>query len=70
MFHGAPPGAAERAGPCSRGPRSREPAATRESEVTRFDGGAYWHMAINHRFGEDGDALTAAVMAFLKARVA
>ncbi|PBB34081.1 hypothetical protein EOA60_07095 [Mesorhizobium sp. M1A.F.Ca.IN.020.06.1.1] len=24
----------------------------------------------NHRFGENGDALTAAVMAFLKARVA
>ncbi|TIT77056.1 MAG: alpha/beta hydrolase, partial [Mesorhizobium sp.] len=30
----------------------------------------YSHMAINRRFGEDGDALTAAVMAFLKATVA
>ncbi|MDX8523145.1 alpha/beta hydrolase [Mesorhizobium sp. MSK_1335] len=35
------------------------------TNVTLFDGSAYSHMAINRRFGEDGDALTAAVMAFL-----
>lgn len=40
------------------------------TKVTLFDGSAYSHMAINRRFGEDGDALTAAVMAFLKATVA
>jgi acetyl esterase/lipase len=39
------------------------------TEVTLFDGGAYTHMSINRDFGEDGDALTAAVMAFLKATV-
>ncbi|MDX8490414.1 alpha/beta hydrolase [Mesorhizobium sp. VK22B] len=39
------------------------------TKVTLFDGSAYSHMAINRRVGEDGDALTAAVMAFLKATV-
>ncbi|RWB58137.1 alpha/beta hydrolase [Mesorhizobium sp.] len=43
---------------------------TAGNKVTLFDGSAYSHMAINRRFGEDGDALTAAVMAFLKATVA
>lgn len=36
------------------------------TEVTLFDGSAYSHMSINRDFGEDGDALTAAVMIFLK----
>jgi len=40
------------------------------AKVTLFDGSAYSHMSINRRFGEDGDALTAAVMTFLKATVA
>lgn len=40
------------------------------TKVTLFDGSAYTHMAINRRFGEEGDALTAAAMAFLKAAVA
>ncbi|RUU13264.1 alpha/beta hydrolase [Mesorhizobium sp. USDA-HM6] len=40
------------------------------TKVTLFDGSAYSHMAINRRLGEDGDALTAAVMAFLKAALA
>jgi acetyl esterase/lipase len=40
------------------------------TKVTLFDGSAYTHMAINRRFGEEGDALTAAVMAFLKATIA
>ncbi|WP_348526585.1 alpha/beta hydrolase, partial [Mesorhizobium sp.] len=40
------------------------------TEVTLFDGSAYTHMSINGDFGEDGDALTAAVLAFLKATVA
>jgi acetyl esterase/lipase len=40
------------------------------TKVTLFDGSAYTHMAINRRFGEEGDALTAAAMAFLKAVVA
>ena len=35
-----------------------------------FDGSAYSHMAINRRVGEDDDALTGAIMAFLKATVA
>ncbi|WJI61275.1 hypothetical protein NLY43_21975 [Mesorhizobium sp. C416B] len=35
------------------------------TEVTLFDGNAYTHMSINHDFGEDGDALTAAMLAFL-----
>ncbi|CDX23217.1 conserved exported hypothetical protein [Mesorhizobium sp. ORS 3324] len=39
------------------------------TKVTLFDGSAYSHLAINRRFGADGDALTAAVMAFLKATV-
>lgn len=37
------------------------------TKVTLFDGSAYSHMSINRRFGEDGDALTGAVMAFLRA---
>jgi acetyl esterase/lipase len=37
------------------------------TKVTLFDGSAYSHMSINRNFGEDGDALTAAVMIFLKA---
>ncbi|MGX9142824.1 alpha/beta hydrolase [Mesorhizobium sp. 128a] len=37
--------------------------------VTLFDGSAYTHMSINHDFGEDGDALTAATLAFLKSAV-
>ncbi|TKB29304.1 MAG: alpha/beta hydrolase, partial [Mesorhizobium sp.] len=32
-----------------------------------FDGSAYSHMSINRDFGTEGDALTAAVMAFLRA---
>ncbi|RVC82673.1 alpha/beta hydrolase [Mesorhizobium sp. M4A.F.Ca.ET.022.05.2.1] len=40
------------------------------TKVTLFDGSAYPHMAINRRFGEEGDALTGAAMAFLKAAVA
>jgi acetyl esterase/lipase len=39
------------------------------TKVTLFDGSAYSHMSINRDFGKDGDALTAAVMAFLKATV-
>ncbi|MEZ2333118.1 alpha/beta hydrolase [Mesorhizobium sp. RCC_202] len=39
------------------------------TDVTLFDGSAYTHMSINRDFGEDGDVLTAAVMAFLKASV-
>jgi acetyl esterase/lipase len=37
------------------------------TKVTLFDGSAYSHMSINRDFGEEGDALTAAVMMFLKA---
>jgi acetyl esterase/lipase len=37
--------------------------------VTLFDGSAYTHMSINHDFGEDGDALTTAALAFLKSTV-
>ncbi|PWJ87194.1 acetyl esterase/lipase [Mesorhizobium loti] len=37
--------------------------------VTLFDGSAYTHMSINRDFGEDGDALTAAALAFLKSTV-
>ncbi len=40
------------------------------TKVTLFDGSAYTHMSINRDFGQDGDALTAAAMAFLKATVA
>ncbi|RWB67005.1 MAG: alpha/beta hydrolase [Mesorhizobium sp.] len=40
------------------------------TKVTLFDGSAYTHMSINGNFGEDGDALTAAALAFLKATVA
>lgn len=40
------------------------------TKVALFDGSAYSHMAINRRFGEEGDALTGAVMAFLKETVA
>ncbi|UCI08801.1 alpha/beta hydrolase [Mesorhizobium sp. B1-1-8] len=40
------------------------------TRVTLFDGSAYTHMSINRDFGEEGDALTAAVMAFLKSTVA
>jgi acetyl esterase/lipase len=36
------------------------------TEVTLFDGSAYTHMSINRDFGRDGDALTAAALAFLK----
>ncbi|TGQ96205.1 alpha/beta hydrolase, partial [Mesorhizobium sp. M4B.F.Ca.ET.203.01.1.1] len=39
------------------------------TKVTLFDGSAYTHMSINGDFGEDGDALTAAALAFLKATV-
>ncbi|MCV3207675.1 alpha/beta hydrolase [Mesorhizobium sp. YC-39] len=39
------------------------------TEVTLFDGSAYSHMSINRDFGEEGDALTAAVMIFLNAAV-
>ncbi|UCI27443.1 alpha/beta hydrolase [Mesorhizobium sp. B2-8-5] len=39
------------------------------TKVTLFDGSAYTHMSINRDFGEDGDALTAAALAFLKATV-
>jgi acetyl esterase/lipase len=39
------------------------------TQVTLFDGSAYTHMSINHDFGEDGDALTAAALAFLKSAV-
>ncbi|MBZ9815846.1 alpha/beta hydrolase [Mesorhizobium sp. CA7] len=39
------------------------------AKVTLFDGSAYTHMSINRDFGQDGDALTAAVLAFLKASV-
>jgi acetyl esterase/lipase len=39
------------------------------TNVTLFDGSAYTHMSINHDFGEDGDALTTAVLAFLKSTV-
>ncbi|MER8909411.1 alpha/beta hydrolase [Mesorhizobium sp. M0854] len=37
------------------------------TRVTLFDGSAYSHMSINRDFGTEGDALTAAVMAFLRA---
>jgi acetyl esterase/lipase len=37
------------------------------TKVTLFDGSAYSHMSINRDFGDEGDALTAAVMIFLKA---
>jgi acetyl esterase/lipase len=36
------------------------------TEVTLFDGSAYSHMSINRNFGDEGDALTRAVMIFLK----
>lgn len=39
------------------------------TEVVLFDGSAYTHMSINRDFGEDGDALTAAALAFLKSTV-
>ncbi|CCV05060.1 Lipase/esterase (LipQ protein)-like protein [Mesorhizobium metallidurans STM 2683] len=39
------------------------------TEVTLFDGSAYSHMSINRDFGEEGDALTEAVMIFLQATV-
>lgn len=39
------------------------------TQVTLFDGSAYTHMSINRDFGEDGDALTAAALAFLKSTV-
>ncbi|MGT2464683.1 alpha/beta hydrolase [Mesorhizobium atlanticum] len=39
------------------------------TKVTLFDGSAYTHMSINGDFGCDGDALTAAALAFLKATV-
>ncbi|WP_192356714.1 alpha/beta fold hydrolase [Mesorhizobium mediterraneum] len=37
------------------------------TEVTLFDGSAYSHMSINRDFGDESDALTRAVMIFLKA---
>ncbi|TGQ45823.1 alpha/beta hydrolase [Mesorhizobium sp. M00.F.Ca.ET.216.01.1.1] len=37
-----------------------------DTKVTLFDGSAYSHMSINRNFGNEGDALTAAVMTFLK----
>ncbi|RWC29024.1 alpha/beta hydrolase [Mesorhizobium sp.] len=39
------------------------------TKVTLFDGSAYTHMSINRDFGEDGDALTTAALAFLKSAV-
>ncbi|MER8371421.1 alpha/beta hydrolase [Mesorhizobium sp. M1406] len=39
------------------------------TRVTLFDGSAYTHMSINRDFGDDGDALTAAALAFLKSTV-
>jgi acetyl esterase/lipase len=39
------------------------------TKVTLFDGSAYSHMSINRDFGKVGDALTVAVMAFLKGTV-
>lgn len=39
------------------------------TKVTLFDGSAYTHMSINRDFGEEGDALTAAALAFLKSTV-
>ncbi|MDX8533745.1 alpha/beta hydrolase [Mesorhizobium sp. VK25A] len=39
------------------------------TKVTLFDGSAYTHMSINGDFGKDGDAFTAAALAFLKASV-
>lgn len=39
------------------------------TKVTLFDGSAYTHLSINRDFGEDGDALTAAALAFLKSTV-
>ncbi|TPM00109.1 MULTISPECIES: alpha/beta hydrolase [unclassified Mesorhizobium] len=39
------------------------------TKVTLFDGSAYTHMSINRDFGEDGDALTGAALAFLKSAV-
>ena len=39
------------------------------TKVTLFDGSAYTHMSINRDFGEDGDALTAAALTFLKSTV-
>ena len=39
------------------------------TKVTLFDGSAYKHLSINGDFGQDGDALTAAALAFLKATV-
>lgn len=40
------------------------------TKVTLFDGSAYSHMSIDRRLGKDGDALSEAVLAFLKAAVA
>jgi acetyl esterase/lipase len=40
------------------------------TKVTLFDGSAYTHMSINGDFGKDGDALTAAALAFLRATIA
>ncbi|MGX7875180.1 alpha/beta hydrolase [Mesorhizobium sp. ORM6] len=37
--------------------------------VTLFDGSAYTHMSINRDFGSEGDALTAAALAFLKSTI-
>ncbi|WP_027167516.1 alpha/beta hydrolase [Mesorhizobium sp. WSM3224] len=39
------------------------------TKVTLFDGSAYTHLSINRDFGEDGDALTTAALAFLKSAV-
>ncbi|WP_246674858.1 hypothetical protein [Mesorhizobium sp. B4-1-3] len=39
------------------------------TNVTLFDGSAYTHMSINRDFGKEGDALTSAALAFLKATV-
>lgn len=39
------------------------------TKVTLFDGSPYTHMSINSDFGKDGDALTAAALAFLKSTV-
>jgi acetyl esterase/lipase len=39
------------------------------TKVTLFDGSAYTHLSIDRDFGEDGDALTTAALAFLKSTV-
>ncbi|MEW6630962.1 MAG: alpha/beta hydrolase [Pseudomonadota bacterium] len=40
------------------------------TKVTLFDGSAYSHMSIDRRLGKNGDALSDAVLAFLKSSIA